>query len=132
MTPSISSRSLTLWGWAAIAFGVLTVFSGAKALFGPPEAQAALGQVVPWVLWFNFTAGFAYVAVGWGLAHGAPRWALQGSVALAVLTATVAVALATHIALGGAFEVRTAGAMALRLAFWSLVARQAWRPIAVR
>lgn len=127
MLASPTSRSLRPWGWAALVFGALTVFSGAKALFGPLEVQAALGQVVPWVLWFNFLAGFAYGAVGWGLAHGAPRWALLGSVLLAVLTATVTVALAVHIVFGGAFELRTVGAMALRLAFWSLVARQALR-----
>mgnify|MGYP000216824384 CR=1 FL=1 len=126
-----TARSLRRWGWAAMVFGALTVFSGAKGLFGPPEAQAALGQVVPWVLWFNFVAGFAYMGVGWGLAHGAPRWSAQASMALAVLTGAVAAALATHIALGGGFEMRTVGAMALRLTFWSVVARLAWPVVKV-
>ncbi|MCF8515367.1 MAG: hypothetical protein K9G72_13490, partial [Rhodobacteraceae bacterium] len=44
-------------GGAAMAFGLLTLLSGGKALFG----TADMGAVVPFVLWFNFVAGFAYV-----------------------------------------------------------------------
>jgi len=45
----------------AMAFGALTVFSGGRALFGDAQARAAVGNAVPFVLWFNFLAGFAYV-----------------------------------------------------------------------
>ena len=54
-------------GWAkpaAIAagvFGVLTLYSGGMALFGGELARAAVGNAVPFVLWFNFLAGFAYI-----------------------------------------------------------------------
>ena len=44
-------------GVAAIAFGLLTLISGGSALFGLVD----MGAVVPFVLWFNFLAGFAYV-----------------------------------------------------------------------
>ena len=36
-------------------------------LFGGEAARAAAGQFMPFVLWFNFIAGFAYVVAGVGL-----------------------------------------------------------------
>lgn len=47
-------------GAAAITFGVLTAASGGATLRGVID----MGAVVPFVLWFNFLAGFAYVACG--------------------------------------------------------------------
>ena len=110
-----------------MVFGVLTVFSGGRALFGPAEVKVAMGQVILWVLWFNFSAGFLYVAVGWGLWQSAFPWAAHGSLLLASATAIVAAALALHITQGGAFEKRTVGAMLLRLVFWVSVAALAYR-----
>ena len=54
-------RKTDLWIAAivAIVFGVLTVVSGGRALFAGAEARAAVGNAVPFVLWFNFLAGFA-------------------------------------------------------------------------
>ena len=45
----------------AIAFGIVTVIVGGKTLFGGAEVRAAAGNIAPFVLWFNFIAGFAYV-----------------------------------------------------------------------
>jgi hypothetical protein len=45
---------------SAIVFGAMTVLAGGIALFGPLESRAALGNTVPFVLWFNLLAGFAY------------------------------------------------------------------------
>lgn len=47
----------------ATLFGALTVLSGGRALFGGSD----MGDVVAFVLWFNFLAGFAYVIAGIGL-----------------------------------------------------------------
>ena len=66
----------------AIAFGLLTIMSGGTALFGTVD----MGAVVPFVLWFNFLAGFAYVAGGILLWKGS-RWSFP--VALAILLANV-------------------------------------------
>ncbi len=71
---------------AAIIFGVITVLSGGRALFGDAAAQAAVGNAVGFVLWFNFLAGFAYVLVGAALWRGR-RWASWGAGALALATA---------------------------------------------
>jgi hypothetical protein len=72
----------------AIAFGIVTVTVGGKTLFGGTEVRAAAGNIVPFVLWFNFIAGFAYVIAGFGLFFW-QRWAAQLSLAIATATITV-------------------------------------------
>lgn len=120
------SRTLRLLAFLAIAFGLLTVLSGGRALFGSAEARAAMGAAVGFVLWFNFSAGFAYVLAGLGLWRRR-SWAAWLALALAAGTALVAAAFALHVARGGAYEMRTVGALALRLAFWTITGGLAWR-----
>ena len=121
-----SQRILKWLAIAAIAFGVLTVFSGGRALFGGMEARAELGNIVPFVLWFNFLAGFVYVLAGVALLQ-TKRWAAPMALLLAVSTVLVFVAFAVHIVAGGAFEARTVGALSLRSLFWVVVALVALR-----
>lgn len=104
-------------GGLALLFGAATLFEGGHTLFGGPEARAAAGDVVPFVLAFNFSAGFAYVAAAAGILAGR-RWALHLARLLAVSTALVFVAFGAHVAGGGAFEPRTVVAMTLRTGFW--------------
>jgi hypothetical protein len=108
-------------GVVAIAFGLLTIASGGRALFGGEVARAAVGAAVPFVLWFNFVAGFAYVVAGVGILRRL-RWAFPLSLAIAAATLVVAAAFALHVASGGAYEMRTVGAMTFRLLAWSLLA----------
>ena len=121
-----SQRILKWLAIAAIAFGVLTVFSGGRALFGGLEARAELGNIVPFVLWFNFVAGFVYVLAGVALLQ-TKRWAAPMALLLAVSTVLVFAAFAVHIVAGGAFEARTVGALSLRSLFWVVVALVALR-----
>lgn len=106
----------------AIAFGVLTVISGGATLAGLVAPEA----VVPFVLWFNFLAGFAYIAGGAALWSGS-RLALP--LALAILAATLAVfaLFGLRIAMGGSYAMRTLGAMTLRTGVWAAIAWTAWR-----
>lgn len=115
----------------AVLFGLATVASGGRVLFGAEGARAGAGAVVPFVLWFNFAAGFAYVAAGAGLWRRA-RWSARLSAAIAALTALVYAAFGAHVALGGAFERRTAVAMALRTAVWTFIAWLACRKLGCR
>jgi hypothetical protein len=124
----MSGRTLKWLAAAAIVFGLLTVFSGGRALFGGAEARAGLGNIVPFVLWFNFTAGFAYVLAGGGLLLAKP-WAAKLAMLLAVATVLVFLAFAAHIASGGAFEARTVGALFIRSLFWIVVALLASRTV---
>ncbi|MDK9702860.1 MAG: hypothetical protein OEL20_06935 [Sulfuritalea sp.] len=122
-----SERILKWLAIVAIAFGALTVFSGGRALFGDMEARAELGNIVPFVLWFNFPAGFVYVLAGAALLQ-AKRWAAPMALFLAVTTVPVFLAFAAYIVAGGAYEARTVGALSLRSLFWiavALVARRA-------
>jgi hypothetical protein len=113
----------------AVVFGILTIVSGGSALFGGPDAQAAVGDAVPFVLWFNFLSGFVYVLAGAGIAMGR-RWAVTLSIGLAAAVAVVFVLFGLHVYRGGAFEMRTVGAMTLRLLVWVAIAAVAVRYIA--
>ena len=123
MTPR---RSMKVLAAVAVVFGALTVFSGWQGLFGDEVTRAALGHTVGFVLWFIFLAGFAYVAAGLGLWRG-ERWGLYLATALALGTGAVAAAFGVHALTGGAFEMRTVGALALRFGFWVVVAAVGWR-----
>ncbi len=101
----------------AIAFGLLTLKEGGTVLFGSEAARMAAGHYVPFVLWFNFLAGFAYVLAGAGL-WWRQRWAAWLAVAIAAATLLVFAAFAVHIANGGAWEQRTLIAMGLRSLVW--------------
>jgi hypothetical protein len=115
------SRGLTVVGGIAVLFGALTVFSGGQALLGSAEARAAVGDAVPFVLWFNFLAGFLYVLAGIGLLIRRV-WAARLAAILALATVFVFVAFGLHVLQGGAYEMRTIGAMTLRSVFWVVVA----------
>ncbi|WP_343082446.1 hypothetical protein [Ostreiculturibacter nitratireducens] len=116
MTPA-TSRSMKIAAIVAIVFGALTVVSGGRALFG----GADMGDVVPFVLWFNFGAGFAYVLAGFGLWRGA-AWGRVLSLGILLATAAVFLAFLWHVLQGGAYELRTMGAMILRTAVWTAIA----------
>lgn len=104
-------------GLGAIAFGVMTLLSGGKVLFGGATARAEAGDVVGFVLIFNFSAGFVYVITGIWTVLG-KRGSVHLARALAATTLLFFAALGVHIASGGAFETRTVVAMTLRSAFW--------------
>ena len=116
----LGGGALTVAGAVALVFGALTVFSGGRALFGGAEARAAVGDAVPFVLWFNFLAGFAYITAGIGLVRRRP-WALWLSWAILIATALVFAAFAVHVLSGSAYEMRTVGAMTLRTALWGVI-----------
>ena len=97
----------------AIGFGLLTLQEGGAVLFVDGAARQAAGHYVPFVLWFNFLAGFAYIVAGVGL-WMRRRWAMWLAVAIAVASALVFLAFGVHVVLGGAWERRTAAAMTLR------------------
>ena len=119
-----------LWTWVvavvAIGFGLLTIREGGAVLFVDGTGRAAAGNYVPFVLWFNFLAGFAYVIAGAGLwMHR--RWAAWLAIAIAGATALVFLAFGVHVYLGGAWEQRTLIAMSLRTLVWAGMATMAWR-----
>ncbi len=113
-------------GLLAIGFGVMTIKSGGFALFGGVEGKEFAGQYVPFVLWFNFIAGFFYVISGVGIILKT-KWALKLSIALAALTLIVFLGFGIHIFLGNSYETRTIGAMSIRAIFWIIISASLMR-----
>ena len=113
------------WIWTismvAIVFGVMTVKEGGAVLLDSGEARAAAGNYVPFVLWFNFLAGFAYVVAGVGL-WLQRRWAAWLALVVAASTALVFAAFGAHVLSGGDYELRTVVAMSLRTLVWTAIA----------
>jgi hypothetical protein len=114
------ARELRIAAAVAVIFGLLTLREGGSVLFGSEASRIAAGHYVPFVLWFNFLAGFVYVVAGSGL-WARRRWAVWLALTLAVGTAAVFAALGIHMLLGGAFEMRTVAAMSLRTAVWAVI-----------
>jgi len=103
-----------------MGFGVLTILAGGGVLFGPESTRQAAGNIVLFVLWFNFLAGFLYLLAGnalWQGKRSASR--LAGWIALA--TVLVFIALGVHISAGGWYENRTLAAMTFRSTFWIFI-----------
>lgn len=112
--PSILKKTLSVF---LFVFGVLTIKSGGDVLFFSPEAQAAAGDFVPFVLWSNFVAGFFYVAAAVGIFLKKP-WATKLTIGIAIFTLILFAVFGLHIYFGGAYETRTLWAMVLRSAVW--------------
>lgn len=116
------TRTLAITAAVAIGFGLLTIVSGGRALMAPGAG------VVPFVLWFNFLAGFGYVLAGIGLWRAA-RPAVWLSLAIALATALVFGAFLVHVGGGGQWMGRTMGAMGLRTLVWVTITTIAFRHI---
>jgi hypothetical protein len=128
MKPSKPELLLRAVAVLAIAFGVLTIFSGGRTLFGPEAVRQSAGAYVPFVLWFNFAAGFAYVVAGAGL-WLQRLWAARLAAAIAAATLLVFAAFGVHVLTGGAYEMRTVAAMTLRSLVWLGIAWLASRRV---
>ena len=101
----------------AIAFGIMTVKSGSFALFGGVAGKQFAGKYIPFVLWFNFIAGFFYIIAGVGL-FLRKQWSKTIAKFLALLTILVFIVFGVYVATGVDYEVRTVGAMLIRSFFW--------------
>lgn len=115
-------------GLAALAgvFGGMTLFSGGSILFDMGQAKEMAGDYVPFVLWFNFLAGFAYLAAALAMALD-KAWAWILALAIAGATVVVFAGFGLHVLSGAPFEMRTVGAMILRSGFWLLAAGLLYR-----
>ncbi len=102
----------------AMIFGVMTIVSGGSVLFGGESARLQAGDVVPFVLWFNFAAGFFYVIAGLGIWRDT-TWAFPLAFAIAAATLVVAAIFTLVALLGTAFEMRTVAALILRFSIWA-------------
>jgi hypothetical protein len=129
ITTMTKPRGAILAAVVALIFGSMTLFSGGSVLFIDGPARVAAGHYVPFVLWFNFVAGFAYISAGVGLFLWRD-WAVSLAMLIAVATLLVFAGLGLHIWLGGDYEQRTLAAMTLRSTVWLVIAfttRAVWK-----
>lgn len=101
-----------------VLFGLLTIKKGGSVLFYDSTAKAEAGNYVPFVLWFNFFAGFFYIAASIGIFISA-KWTRRLSVVIAGSSALILASLLVHIFTGGLYETRTLIAMTLRVTIWT-------------
>lgn len=127
MTTTALKRTLGIWffSFLAFGFGLLTLKSGGSVLFIDGEARQAAGHYVPFVLWFNFSAGFVYLIVAIALWFMRPLAAWLSAL-LAGTTLIVFIFLGLYILNGGEFEMRTVVAMTLRSVVWISIAVFTW------
>ena len=122
------------WVWIAsiiaVAFGVMTIKAGGSVLFIDGEARRAAGNTVDFVLWFNFVAGFFYIATGIGI-WLEKLWALIMAISIVILTLVIFGLFGVHILLGEEYEQRTVIAMTLRSTVWIVVAITCYRKMIV-
>lgn len=115
----------------AIGFGLSTIKEGGAVMFDVGIAREVAGDYVPFLLWFNFSAGFAYLVAGAGLwLH--QRWTIWLAAVIAMATVITFIAFGFHIYAGGAYEMRTVFAMCLRTGVWAIIAVLSWGVIAVK
>ena len=119
-----------VWVWVtsiiAVVFGVMTIKSGGDVLFINGEARLAAGNYVTFVLWFNFLAGFFYIATGIGI-WLKKAWSQVAAITLAVSTLLVFGAFGIHILTAGEYEQRTVIAMSIRTLVWVAIAVTCWQ-----
>lgn len=128
MNSSTNKRSIGLWAVAIIAilFGLVTLKSGGSVLFIDGPDRAAAGDYIPFIVWFNFLSGFAYIIAGIGLILQ-KTWAARLAI-LILLSALIAFAIfGVMIIQGVAFETRTVAAMTLRSVLWAIISFVAYR-----
>ena len=124
------NRSIGFWVITVVSvlFGLLTIKAGGSVLFIDGQDRQAAGNYVPFVVWFNFLAGFLYIIAGAGL-WLQKRWAVWLSVFITLATLIVFAAFGIVVINGEAYEVRTVVAMSLRTVFWDLISMFAYRKV---
>lgn len=126
----IKNKFIDIWviSFVAVLFGLLTIKSGGSVIFIDGVDRQGAGSYVPFVLWFNFIAGFAYVVAGIGL-WMLKQWAARLSAFIVIMTLLIYALLGLYIIAGGEYEMRTIFAMCVRSLVWMFIAMIAFRRI---
>ena len=114
------SRNRILGGIAGV-FARATLSASSSVLFGPDTARELAGDVVPFVVWFNFLAGFAYLAAAVGLWRG-HLWGHRLAIVIALATAVAGLVFAVVALSEAPVEPRTGMALIFRCAVWAALA----------
>lgn len=121
---------LTIMAIVAVLFGIATIKEGGTVLFTEAGKQGA-GNYVPFVLWFNFIAGFAYIMAGITMFR-LKSCSRRLAAVIAISTTIVFILLGIHIFNGAPYEIRTVMAMTIRSTLWIFIAIVALRAKALK
>lgn len=121
---------INIFSVVAIIFGIATIKSGGTVLF-TEQGQKSAGNYVPFVLWFNFVAGFAYILAGMAL-YKMKTCSRRLALVIAISTSIVFILFGLHILNGGAYEIRTVVAMTIRSSLWIVIAATVLRTKALK
>ena len=126
----VKNKFIDIWviSFVAVVFGLLTIKSGGSVIFIDGIDRQEAGNYVPFVLWFNFLAGFAYVIAGIGL-WMLKQWAAKLSAFIVIMTLIVYALLGLYVIAGGEYEMRTIIAMCVRSLVWVFITIIAFRRI---
>ena len=125
MGESVTRLAPRMIGACALVFGVMTLVSGGSHAFEVGIGRADGGNYVPFVLYFNFLSGFAYIAAGIGIVLRR-RWARVVATAIVAGIVVAGGVLGLHALSGGAFATKTVIALTLRLVIWLAIAGYTW------
>ena len=125
---TIRKRPVWIWVTAIVAvmFGLISTKSGGRVLFLNGEAIYAGEAYVSSALWFNYLAGFLYVAIGIGIWLERP-WVPSATITIALLTLLVFGIFGIDIIYGGEYKLCTIVAMSVRTMVWVAIAITCWR-----
>ena len=101
-------------------FGGMTVLSGGSVLFGPEMARQAAGNYLSFVVWVNFLAGFVYILAGIGIWQRRD-WAFALAAFITLATLLTGLGFAFLVIGGEDYEMRTIGALTLRIGVWGAI-----------
>jgi len=116
---------------AALIFGLVTIKSGGSVLLFDGEAREAAGNYVPFVVWFNFLAGFVYIIAAIGIFNYKP-WSYVVALSITWSTLLVFTILGMFIQNNMLYEPRTIAAMSFRSVVWILITIYCYRKLIYR
>lgn len=96
------------------AFGGLTIFMSGSVIFDLFGIRAKEGNFVPFIVWTNFFAGWAYWVAAYGFVKE-KKWTFGILISFLVILIGAFIGLKMHIEAGGIYEERTVKAMMFRM-----------------
>lgn len=98
------------------AFGLATLFMSSSVIFDLFGIRDKEGNYVLFVVWSNFACAILYFFSAYGFLKN-KKWTIVLLAISAIILAAAFIGLKLHINAGGAYEMKTVGAMIFRTSF---------------
>lgn len=103
------------------AFGGLTVFMSGSVILDLFDIRAKEGNYVPFIVWTNQLAGWAYLVAVYGFITK-QKWTFRILLSVLIVLVIAFIGLKMHINAGGIFEEKTVKAMMFRMTITAVMA----------